>query len=71
MRITALAIAAAGSTDGDAIRQGFYKIGTYDGLIKTYAQPFNATTHDAINENDYVWTRFVGDEILPVGMASK
>ena len=40
MQLTALAISAAGSTDGDAIRQGFYKIANYDGLIKTYNKPF-------------------------------
>jgi len=71
MHLVALAIQKAGSTDGDAIRQGFYKIDKYDGLIKTYVKPFTPDNHDAINENDYVWTRFVGDEILPVGMASK
>jgi branched-chain amino acid transport system substrate-binding protein len=70
MMLTALAIKAAGSTDGDAIRQGFYKIGTYEGLIKTYTQPFTAATHDAINENDYVWTQFIDDRIVPVGASS-
>ena len=40
--LAALAIAVAGSTDGDAIRQAFYKIDKYDGLIKTYAKPFAA-----------------------------
>ena len=71
MHLVALAIEKAGSTNGDAIRQGFYKIDKYDGLIKTYVKPFTPDNHDAINENDYVWTRFIGDEILPVGMASK
>jgi len=67
MMLTALAIKAAGSTDGDAIREGFYRIGTYDGLIKKYSKPFSETVHDAINENDYVWTQFIGDRIVPVG----
>ena len=71
MHLVALAIEKAGSTDGDAIRQGFYKIDKYDGLIKTYVKPFTPDNHDAINENDYVWTRFIGDEILPVDMAGK
>jgi branched-chain amino acid transport system substrate-binding protein len=70
MMLTALAFKAANSTDGDAIRQGYYKIGTYEGLIKTYTQPFSATTHDAINENDYVWTQFIDDRIVPVGASS-
>jgi len=68
MHLVALAIKNAGSTDGPKIREGFYKIASYDGLIKSYKQPFTAANHDAINENDYVWTQFINNEILPVGM---
>ena len=68
MHLVALAIKAAGTTEGPKLREGFYKIGTYDGLIKTYNQPFTPANHDAINENDYVWTQFIDNEILPVGM---
>ena len=71
MHLVALAIEKAGSTDGDAIRQGFYKIDSYDGLIKKYNKPFTTDNHDAIGENDYIWTRFIGEEILPVGMVAK
>jgi len=60
MHLVALAIEKAGSTDGDAIRQGFYKIDSYDGLIKKYDKPFSPGNHDAIGENDYIWTRFIG-----------
>lgn len=66
MQLAALAIAQAGSTDGDAVRQGFYKIGKYEGLIKTYEQPFTPASHDALREDDYVWTHFVDNRILPV-----
>jgi branched-chain amino acid transport system substrate-binding protein len=68
MMLVALAIENAGSTNGDAVRQGFYKIGAYDGLIKKYSAPFTADNHDAINENDYVWTQFIDNQIIPVGM---
>ena len=68
MHLVALAIKNAGSTDGDKVREGFYRIGSYDGLIKNYRQPFTPANHDAINENDYVWTQFIDNEILPVGM---
>jgi branched-chain amino acid transport system substrate-binding protein len=68
MMLTALAIKAAGSTDGPKIREGYYKIGTYEGLIKTYKQPFSPANHDALGENDYVWTQFIDNEIYPVGM---
>lgn len=68
MQLTALAIKLAGSTDGDKIREGFYKIAAYDGLIKNYRHPFTPDNHDAINEDDYVWTQFIDNQILPVGM---
>jgi branched-chain amino acid transport system substrate-binding protein len=68
MMLTALAIQAAGSTDGPKIREGFYKLGRYEGLIKAYDKPFTPDNHDAVNENDYVWTQFVDNQILPVGM---
>jgi branched-chain amino acid transport system substrate-binding protein len=68
MMLTALAIQAAGKLDGTAIRDGYYKIGKYDGLIKTYNKPFTTDNHDAVNENDYVWTQFIDNQILPVGM---
>jgi branched-chain amino acid transport system substrate-binding protein len=71
MHLVALAIGKAGSTNGDAIRQGFYRIDRYEGLIKTYVNPFTPENHDALNENDYVWTRFIGNEILPVEIASR
>ncbi|KQP14406.1 ABC transporter substrate-binding protein [Pseudorhodoferax sp. Leaf267] len=66
LQLSALAIAKAGSTQGDAVRQGFYKIERYEGLIKTYNQPFTAEVHDAVGENDYVWAQFIDNRILPV-----
>jgi len=68
MHLVALAIKNAGSTDGPKIREGFFKIGSYEGLIKTYNKPFSPEVHDAITENDYVWTQFIGNKIVPVGM---
>ena len=68
MMLSALAIAAAGRLDGPSVREGFYKIGSYDGLIKKFNKPFDAANHDAVSENDYVWTQFVDNQILPVGM---
>ena len=68
MHLVALAIKNAGSTDGTKIREGFYAIGSHEGLIKRYNKPFSADNHDAINENDYVWTQFIDNQILPIGM---
>ena len=36
MMMTALAIKAAGSTDGPKVRDGFYKIGRYEGLVDAF-----------------------------------
>ncbi|HYJ97159.1 MAG TPA: ABC transporter substrate-binding protein [Burkholderiaceae bacterium] len=68
VHLSALAISAAGSTQGDAIRQGFYKIERHEGLIKTYVKPFSPTSHDAIGADDYVWAQFIDNRIVPVGL---
>ena len=69
MQLSALAIAAAGSTDGEAVREGYTRIARYEGLIKTYVKPFTEDNHDALSDKDYVWAQFIGDRILPVGSA--
>ena len=64
--LTALAIATAGSTEGPKVRQGFYQIKSYDGLIKTYKMPFTPENHDALGPNDYIFTFFKEGEIIPL-----
>ena len=66
MHLTALAIAKAGSTEGPKVRQGFYDIDGYDGLIKNYKKPFTAAEHDALGPDDYLFTYFKEGEILPL-----
>ena len=68
MQLAALAIAKAGSTNGDAVREGFYKIDRYDGLIKSYVKPFSPGMQDALQADDYVWAQFIDNRILPVGL---
>jgi branched-chain amino acid transport system substrate-binding protein len=68
MRMVGLAIANAGSTDGDKVRQALENIDRYEGLIKTYTRPFTAENHDALNENDYIMVHYVGDNIEPIAM---
>ena len=66
MHILAMAIAQAGSTDGDAVREALENLdGTYDGLIKTYEKPFSPDDHDALGPDDYVMVRYDGDRIVP------
>jgi branched-chain amino acid transport system substrate-binding protein len=66
MHLVALAIAKAGSTDGDKMRQALEGLDSYEGLIKTYVHPFSPENHDALNENDYVMVHYVGAQIEPV-----
>jgi branched-chain amino acid transport system substrate-binding protein len=70
MHLTAMAIAAAGPTDGEAIRQGYYKIARHDGLIKVYNKPFAEGRHDALSPDDYVWAQFIDNRIVPVGVTN-
>ncbi len=66
LHLAAQAIQKAGSTDGKAIRDGFYAISDYDGLIKQYKQPFTPAKHDALGPDDYLFTHFVNDQIVPL-----
>ncbi|NNK79447.1 MAG: ABC transporter substrate-binding protein [Litoreibacter sp.] len=66
LHLTALAIANAGSLDGPAIREGYYAIDSYDGLIKSYSKPFTPNDQDALGPEDYVFTRFIDGEIIPI-----
>src|SRR6516164_10854764 len=66
MHLTALAIANAGLTEGPKIRQGFYAIDKYDGLIKSYSKPFTPANHDALGPDDYIFTYFKEGEIIPL-----
>jgi branched-chain amino acid transport system substrate-binding protein len=66
MHLMALAIAKAGSTEGPKIREAFYAIDKYDGLIKSYTKPFTPANHDALSSEDYIFTYFKEGEILPL-----
>jgi branched-chain amino acid transport system substrate-binding protein len=66
MHLMAAAIAKAGSTEGPKIREAFYAIDKYDGLIKSYTKPFTPTNHDALTSDDYLFTYFKEGEILPL-----
>lgn len=65
MHLAGLAIRAAGSLDGEAVRRGFTRISRYEGLIKTYEAPF-AHGQDALDEHDYVWAEFDHGRIVPL-----
>jgi branched-chain amino acid transport system substrate-binding protein len=66
MYLMALAISKAGATDGSKIREGFYAIDAYAGLIKNYVKPFTPANHDALSSEDYIFTYFKEGQILPL-----
>ena len=66
MHLLGLAIAQAGSTDGDKIREALEGLNAkFAGLIKTYDKPFSKTNHDALGAADYIMVRYDGDKIVP------
>jgi branched-chain amino acid transport system substrate-binding protein len=62
--ILAMAINKAGSTDRKAVRNALEQLGPYNGLIKTYHQPFTPTRHEALSAEDVFMTRYVSDGTL-------
>jgi branched-chain amino acid transport system substrate-binding protein len=66
MHLLAAAIAQAGTTDGDRVREALENLqGKYVGLIKTYEHPFSKTGHDALGPPDYIMVRYQGEKIVP------
>ena len=66
LHLLAKAIAQAGSTEGDKVREALENLqGKYDGLIKSYEKPFSATNHDALGPDDYIMVRYEGEKIVP------
>ncbi|MGB3614492.1 MAG: ABC transporter substrate-binding protein, partial [Elainellaceae cyanobacterium] len=66
MNLVALALDTAGTTDGPALREAFFDLPTYEGLIKTYDSPFSPDDHDALSEDDYILVQWDGDQIVPI-----
>ncbi|MGF1516135.1 MAG: ABC transporter substrate-binding protein [Elainellaceae cyanobacterium] len=66
LHLVALALDVAETTDGPQLREAFYNLPTYSGLIKTYEQPFTPEDHDALDENDYILVQWDGIEIVPI-----
>jgi branched-chain amino acid transport system substrate-binding protein len=67
MHLLALGIAQAGSTDPDAVRTALEGLkAPYEGLIKTYKQPFGPDNHDALGPDDYIMVHYEGDKVVPV-----
>jgi branched-chain amino acid transport system substrate-binding protein len=62
--ILAMAINKAGSTHRKAVRNALEQLGPYNGLIKTYRQPFTPTRHEALSAEDVFMARYASDGTL-------
>lgn len=65
MHLVALAIDTADNLEGPTLRESFYDLPTYEGLIKTYEQPFTPDDHDALNEDDYILVQWQDNQLVP------
>lgn len=65
MNLVALALETAESLDGPTLREAFYNLPTYEGLIKTYDQPFSPNNHDALSEDDYILVQWKDNQLVP------
>ena len=59
--ILALAINKAGSTDRRKIRNALEQVTKYDGLIKSYEQPFTGSNHEALGPDNLFMARYNND----------
>ena len=66
MNLMALALDTADSVEGPVLRESFYNLPTFEGLVKTYEQPFTPDNHDALNEDDYILVQWDGNQIVPI-----
>jgi branched-chain amino acid transport system substrate-binding protein len=62
--LLALAIERAGSTDRKAVRDALEHLGTYRGLVKTYAPPFTPSRHEALGAGELLMARYRPDGVL-------
>lgn len=66
--LLALAIDRAGSTDRKAVRDALEHLGTYRGLVRTYAPPFTPARHEALGPEQLLLARYRADGVLvPAG----
>ncbi|MEB3267876.1 MAG: ABC transporter substrate-binding protein [Leptolyngbya sp.] len=65
MHLVALALDTTEALDGPTLRESFYDLPVYEGLIKTYDQPFTPDNHDALNEDDYILVQWQDDQLVP------
>jgi branched-chain amino acid transport system substrate-binding protein len=63
----ALAIQKAAGTDGPKMHGALESLGSYDGLLKKYNNPFTASRHEALDPDDYSMTVWKGSRLELIG----
>jgi branched-chain amino acid transport system substrate-binding protein len=63
----ALAVKQAGTTDGEKLHGALESLGTFDGLLKTYNNPFSPDHHEALEPKDYEMTIWKGPRLELIG----
>ena len=63
----ALVIKKANGTDGPKMQAALESLGSYDGLLKSYSNPFSPDRHEALGPNDYSMTVWKGSRLELTG----
>jgi branched-chain amino acid transport system substrate-binding protein len=63
----ALAVQKAQSTEGPKLHAALENLGTYNGLVKNYTNPFSADRHEALGPDDYSMTVWKGTRLELIG----
>jgi len=65
--MVALAIKKAGGAEGPKLHAALENLGSYDGLVKSYNNPFSASQHEALGPSDYSMTVWKGTRLELMG----
>jgi len=63
----ALAIKKVGGAEGPKLHAALENLGSYDGLVKSYNNPFSASQHEALGPSDYSMTVWKGTRLELMG----
>ena len=63
----ALAIKKVGGAEGSKLHAALENLGSYDGLVKSYNNPFSVSQHEALGPSDYSMTVWKGTRLELMG----
>ncbi|HET9598348.1 MAG TPA: ABC transporter substrate-binding protein [Anaeromyxobacteraceae bacterium] len=66
VKLLALAMKQAGTTDGPKVKAALEDLGeTYDGATSTYFKPFGPDDHEAVSAANMMWGELRGGQVVP------